>query len=309
MGVTYAFGQLGIPNGSYGYGGGYDGVGAIYVEGLSPTVEEWNPARVPYYTYYQPVLYKGLVYRLTYAWDGVTVGSPGSQVNNNGDRIWTLAAGGNFVEQLYTTFSLKGGLGPSAYQYRLAPCHTLFYSYFNNDLTGCMQRDANPVQYYQGGNPNAGGFSVDVGVGALATIPANLFKLIITNNRSHPSSDVGNLVGGIFDSLKDYPYELNGDPLGPLYHEESFTYTLTVNNWWMDPEYDASGAVNRTFTFNDLNGNPVNTVKFMWMIFIPETFLGRTYHGAFRVYKKYDNPNILIGRYELDTVTPDLLTD
>jgi len=47
----------------------------------------------------------------------------------------------------------------------------------------------------------------------------------------------------------------------------------------------------------------------MWMIFIPHTFKDRTYNGAFRVYRTPGYPNVLIERFELDTVTPDLLTD
>jgi hypothetical protein len=170
-----------------------------------------------------------------------------------------------------------------------------------------MQRDALPVQYYSGGGDPA---SLSVDVGAALSIPANLFKLVITKGASHPSSTVGTLVGGIFEDLKDYPYLSNGDPLGPLHHSESFSYTLTTDNWWMIPEYtEPSPLPTQTFTYTDKQGVTVNRVKTMWMIFIPETFLGRTYSGAFRVYEKYDNPNVLIERLELDTVTPDLNID
>ena len=298
MGVTYANGQLPLPNGAYGYGG----VGAIYVPGLSPVVEEWSASKSPYYTYGDPVVYKGLVYRLNYAWDGTTVGAPDTQVDLDGNRVWTLAISAT-QEQYYTNTALKGSVTT---QWGLRPCHTMFYTIFGSNLATCMQRDAKPKAYYTGSGDTSS-FSVDVG--AAVSVPANLFKFIATDNASHPSSDVGSLVGGIFNSLKDYPYTSSGDPLGALYHEETFTYTLEEKNWWLSPEYDDSTAGNRTFTYTNLSGGTVNRTIPFWMIFIPETFLGRTYNGAFRVYRKYDNPNVLIERFELDTVTPDLITD
>ena len=303
MGVTYANGQLPLPNGAFGYGG----VGAIYVSGLSPVVEEWSASKSPYYTYGDPVLRKGLVYYLNYAWNGSTVGPPESQVDANGNRVWSLYLGGLYIDQYYTQLKLKQLISGPATQWGLRPCHQLFYNLFGPTLSTCMQRDPLPAQYYSGGG-DTNSFSVDVG--AALSIPANLFKFVITDGASHPSSTVGTLVGGIFDSLKDYPYQSNGDPLGPLYHSESFSYTLTTDNWWMIPEYtQPSPLPTQTFTYTDKTGATANVVKEMWMVFIPETFLGRTYHGAFRVYEKYDNPNVLIARWELDSVSPDLNTD
>ena len=302
MGVTYANGQLPLPNGAYSSIAG-GGVGAIYVPGLSPEVEEWDGTRTPYYTYGEPVLRKGLVYYLNYAWNGSTVGAPESQVDVDGNRVWSLAYNGLLIDQYYTTLQLKNLLNGPTTQWGLRPCHQIFYTIFGADLATCMQRDALPKAYYSDGNS----FSVDVG--AALSIPANLFKFVATDNASHPTSNYGSIVGGIFDSLKDYPYTSTGDPLGALYHEETFTYTLEEKNWWLMPEYNDSTAGNRTFTYTDLTGGTINKTIYFWMIFIPETFLGRTYSGAFRVYKKFDNPNILIERFELDTVTPDLITD
>jgi hypothetical protein len=299
VGVSYANGQLPLPNGAYGY----SGVGAIYVPGLSPTVEEWSASKSPYYDYGDPVLRNGLVYKLNYAWDGSTIGPPESQVDLDGNRVWTLAISAT-QEQYYTNTTLKGSVTT---QWGLRPCHTMFYTIFGSNLATCMQRDSKPKAYYTG-TGDTSSFSVDVG--AAVSVPANLFKFIATDNASHPSSDVGTLVGGIFDSLKDYPYTSTGDPLGALYHEEDFSYTLTTDNWWMMPEYtEPSPLPTQTFTYTDTSGATVNRTKTMWMIFIPETFLGHTYSGAFRVYRKYDNPNVLIERFELDTVTPDLITD
>jgi hypothetical protein len=85
VGVSYANGQLPLPNGAY-----WAGIGAIYVPGLSPTVEEWSASKSPYYTYGDPVLRKGLVYYLNYAWDGTSVGPPESQVDLDGNRVWSL---------------------------------------------------------------------------------------------------------------------------------------------------------------------------------------------------------------------------
>lgn len=306
MGVTYVNGQLPLPNGAYGYGG----VGAIYVPGLSPAVEEWSASKSPYYTYGDPVLRHGLVYKLNYAWDGSTIGPPESQVDLNGNRVWSLAYGGGYVEQAFYELRLKQLQNGPTKQWGLQPCHTLFYqiytppSFTETLAIASMQKDSAPKAYY----PGSSGLSVDVG--AALSIPANLFKLVLTDNASHPSSDVGNLVGGIFDSTSHYLYRNNGEPLGALYHSESFSYTLTIDNWWMNPEYtEPSPVPTQTFTYTDTSGATVNRTKTMWMIFIPETFLGRTYNGAFRVYRKYDNPNVLIERFELDTVTPDLITD
>jgi hypothetical protein len=306
VGVSYANGQLPLPNGAYGY----SGVGAIYVPNLSPAVEEWSASKSPYYTYGDPVLRKGLVYYLNYAWDGSTVGPPESQVDVDGNRVWSLGLGGGYVEQYYSQFQLKNLLNGPAKQWALRPCHTLFYeiyarpSFTETLFDASMQKDSAPKAYYTGSS----GLSVDVGVAL--SIPANLFKLVITDGASNPSSNVGTLVGGIFDSTSYYLYQNNGDPLGALYHEETFSYTLTTANWWMMPEYtEPSTLPTQTFTYTDTYGATVNRTKTMWMIFVPETFLGRTYNGAFRVYKKYDNPNVLIERMELDSVTPDLITD
>ena len=310
MGVTYANGQLPLPNGSYGYVYPNFGVGAIYVPGLSPVVEEWSSSKSPYYTIGEPVLRKGLVYQLNYAWNGSTIGPPESQVDGGGNRVWSLSLGGGYVEQVYWQLKLKEFYNGPTTQWGLRACHTLFYrifpgpSYTETLFDASMQKDPLPKAYY----PGSEGLSVDVG--AALSIPANLFKLVITDGASHPSSNVGNLVGGIFENSPYYLYETNGDPLGPLYHSESFSYTLTTDNWWMMPEYtEPSPLPTRTFTYTDKTGATVNVVKQMWMIFIPHTFLGRTYHGAFRLYEKYDNPNVLIARWELDSVTPDLNID
>lgn len=303
MGVTYANDQLPLPNGAYGY----NGVGAIYVPGLSPVVEEWSASKSPYYTIGEPVLRKGLVYKLNYAWNGSTVGAPESQVDANGNRVWSLAYGGTLIEQYYTQLKLKELISGPRTQWGLRPCHTLFYNYFGSTLSTCMQRDPLPAQYYSGGSDPVS-FSVDVG--AEESIPANLFKFVLTSNASHPSSTIGNLVGGIFDSLKDYPYLTNGDPLGALHYSESISYTLEKKNWWMTPEYDQPDPLpTRTFTYTDLTGGTVNYTIDDWMIFVPETFIGRTYTGALRVYKKFDDPTVLIRRIELDSVSPDLNTD
>jgi hypothetical protein len=302
VGVNYANGQLPLPNGAYGY----SGVGAIYVPGLSPVVEEWSASKSPYYTYGDPVLRKGLVYYLNYAWDGSTVGPPESQVDGSGNRVWSLYYNGLVIEQFYYQIQLKNFYSGPAVQWGLRPCHTLFYRLFGNFLETCMQKDPLPKAYYDDG---LGITSLSVDVGAALSIPSNLFKFVITDGASHPSSDVANLVGRLFDSTSHYLYH-NGEPLGALYHSESFSYTLTTDNWWMMPEYtEPSPLPTQTFTYTDTSGATVNRTKTMWMIFIPETFLGRTYHGAFRVYRKYDNPNVLIERMELDSVTPDLLTD
>lgn len=295
--------ELPLPNGAYGYGG----VGAIYAPGLSPIVEEWSASKSPYYTYGDPVVYKGLVYKLNYAWDGTTVGAPDSQVDVNGNRVWTLAIDAGSHEQYYDNLHLKD----SSNWYFLTPCHTLFYTnytYGGNTRTlfeHSLQRDSKPKPYYTGSG-DIGSFSVDVG--AALSIPSNLYKLVITNNAQNSSSTVGNLVGGIFEYLKDFPYTTAGDPLGTLLHETAITYTLAEKNWWMTPEYDDSIIPTLTVTFT-VDGVTYNRTVNLWMIFVPETFLGRTYTGAYRVYRPYGSSTGMIERIELDTVTPDLITD
>jgi len=296
VGVTYASGQLPLPNGAYGYGG----VGAIYVPGLSPVVEEWSASKSPYYTYGDPVLRNGLVYYLNGAWNGSTIGPPESQVDGGGNRVWSLAYGGTLVEQNYDRLKLKEVVSGPATQWGLRGCHTLMHGAGGGIFEASMQKDSAPAAY----GTTSTCFSVDVG--AATSTPANLFKLVITRGGSHPSADVGNLVGGIFEYLKDYP----DASLGAVYYSSSINYTLTTDNWWMNPEYtEPSPLPTQTFTYTDTSGATINRTKTMWMIFIPETFLGRTYNGAFRVYRSASNPNVLIERMELDTVTPDLNID
>ena len=309
MGVTYANGQLPLPNGAYGY----SGVGAIYLPGWSPVVEEWSASKSPYYTYGEAVLRNGLVYYLNYAWNGSTIGAPESQVDGGGNRVWSLWSGGTKIEQYYDQVQLKNLTNGPRIQWGLRGCHALMYDNYIYDgavetlFDHSMERDPKPAAYFTSSG-DISSFSVDVG--AELSIPSNLFKFVLTSGGNHPSSTIGNLVGGIFDSLKDYPYLTNGDPLGALHYSESISYTLEEKNWWMTPEYDAPTPLpTRTFTYTNLTGGTVNRTIDDWMIFIPETFIGRTYTGAFRVYKKYDDPTVLIERIELDSVTPDLTTD
>ena len=307
MGVSYANGQLPLPNGAY-----WAGTGAIYVPGLSPTVEEWSASKSPYYTYGDPVLRKGLVYYLNYAWDGSTVGPPESQVDVDGNRVWSLKPDGESIgagNQVYFNLALKAD---RTRLWGLIACHRLFYEYytyggrtvtlFEHGLT----KDTLPKAYYDNGYEPLSSYSVTVGANGIST---DFFKLIITHNSNFPYGGGANTAIGIFDSLKDFPYQTNGQGLGTLYHEESISYTLAEKNWWLKPEYDDSSAANRTFTYTDTSGGTVNRTINMWMVFVPETLLGRTYAGAFRVYRKIGFPNILIERFELDSITPIFSND
>jgi hypothetical protein len=96
-----------------------------------------------------------------------------------------------FLEQYYNQLQLKNLLSGPATQWGLRPCHQLFYNLFGSTLSTCMQRDPLPAQYYSGGGDPA---SLSVDVGAALSIPANLFKFVITDGASHPSSTVGTLV-------------------------------------------------------------------------------------------------------------------
>jgi len=303
VGVSYANGQLPLPNGAYGAG-----IGAIYVPGLSPAVEEWSASKSPYYTYGDPVLRKGLVYYLNYAWDGSTVGPPESQVDVDGNRVWTLAPAGDnmgITEQLYSNQSLKTN---KTKWWGLFACHKLFdtgYTYSGKSLTlfeHGLTKDSMPKAYYNYTTEPVRSYSVQVGANG---IPTDFYKFIITNNGTYPYLGATNTVLGIFNTLKDFPYQTNGEGLGALYYSESISYTLTEDNWWLKPEYnEPSPLPTRTFTYTDTSGATVNRTINNWMTFVPETLLGRTYAGAFRVYRKIGFPNILIERFELDSVTP-----
>jgi len=304
VGVTYANGQLPLPNGAYGYGG----VGAIYVPGLSPTVEEWSASKSPYYTYGDPVLRKGLVYYLNYAWDGSTVGPPESQVDAYGNRVWSLKPDGESIgagNQVYFNLALKAD---RTRRWGLIACHRLFYENYTYDgrtvtlFEHGLTKDTLPKAYYDNGYEPLSSYSVTVGANGIST---DFFKLIITHNTTYPYDGATNTAIGIFDTLKDFPYQTSGEGLGALYHSESISYTLTEDNWWLKPEYNpASPLPTRTFTYTDTSGATVNRTINNWMTFVPETLLGRTYSGAFRVYRKIGFPNILIERFELDSVTP-----
>jgi hypothetical protein len=310
VGVTYANGQLPLPNGAYSVAAG-GGIGAIYVPGLSPSVEEWSASKSPYYTYGDPVLRKGLVYYLNYAWDGSTVGPPESQVDAYGNRVWSLKPDGDngAYDQIYSNLALKAN---RTRLWGLLACHRLFYenytyggktvSLFEHGLS----KDSMPKAYYNYTTEPVRSYSVSVGANG---IPTDFYKLIITHNTNFPFGGATNTALGIFDSLKDFPYQTSGEGLGALYYSESISYTLEQKNWWLQPEYDDSSAVNRTFTYTDTSGGTVNRTISIWMAFVPETLLGRTYSGAFRVYRKIGFPNTLIERFELDSITPLFSTD
>ena len=307
MGVTYANGQLPLPNGAYGY------TGAIYVPSLSPVVEEWSASKSPYYTYGDPVLCHGLVYYLNYAWDGTTIGAPESQVDLNGNRVWSLKPdgdGGGVTDQVYSNQALKSN---KTRKWGLLACHKLFdtnYTYSGRTVSlfeHGLQKDSMPVQYYNYTTEPLRSYSVEVGANG---IPTDFYKLIITNANTYPFGGTTNTAIGIFDSLKDFPYQTSGEGLGALYHSESISYTLTEDNWWLKPEYNPSSPLpTRTFTYTDTFGSTVNRTINNWMVFVPETLLGRTYSGAFRVYRKIGFPNVLIERFELDSITPTFSTD
>lgn len=307
MGVTYANGQLPLPNGAYGY------TGAIYVPSLSPVVEEWSASKSPYYTYGDPVLRHGLVYKLNYAWDGSTIGPPESQVDLDGNRVWSLAINENGNEQFYSNTRLKNLFNGPYNFWGLLAAHSLFnvnYTYAGRTVSlfeHALTKDSMPKAYYDNGYEPLSSFSVYVGANGISS---DFFKFIITRNRTYPYDGATNTAIGIFDSLKDFPYQTNGEGLGALYHSESISYTLTEDNWWLKPEYNPSSPLpTRTFTYTDTSGATVNRTINNWMIFVPETLLGRTYSGAFRVYRKIGFPNVLIERFELDSITPTFSTD
>jgi hypothetical protein len=252
------------------------------------------------------------VYYLNYAWDGSSIGAPESQVDAFGNRVWSLKPdsdnNGN-TEQLYSNQALKQ---TKTRKWGLFACHKLFdtgYTYSGRSISlfeHGLSKDSMPKAYYNYTTEPLRSYSVSVGANG---IPTDFYKFIISHNTNYPYSGGTTTAIGIFDSLKDFPYRTNGEALGALYYSEAISYTLTTANWWLQPEYDASGASNRTFTYTDTSGATVNRTISMWMVFIPETFLGRTFTGAFRVYRRAGYPTQLIERFELDSVTPNLITD
>jgi hypothetical protein len=309
-----------FPNGAYGTYNSEDGtrgIGPVYVDGNIP---EWSASASPYYTIGQAVKHKGLVYKLNYNWDGTTVGSPSNQVDANGIRVWTLLCTNyptqnapRIVEPLgyidYKNNKLKQSTIKPYWQayHGIAPAHDLFERALWKDDSGQYTQtllslactvEKSPLKSAQ----LQPGIFDDIEVqsfnfNSANNIDSKLFG-IVTSSCVQPTVAVGAgsaAPSGIFDFYKNFKKNYDLLDIGTLYYEKSYSYTLAITDWRLHPEYDATAygpsvTVNWSYTNSSGNTQTVNdTYSTLKMIFRAETFLGRTYTGAYRVYVKNDS--------------------
>jgi len=326
-----------FPNGAYGTYNSEDGtrgVGPVYVEGYIP---EWSASASPYYNRSQQVRYKGLVYGLNYNWDGSTVGPPDSQVDANGIRVWTLLCSNyptnnapRIVEPLgyidYKNNKIKQSTIKPYWQayHGIAPAHDLFErALWKDDYGGYTQTllslactvEKSPLKSAE----LQPGIFDDVEVQSFNfnganNIDSKLFG-IVTSSCVAPSVAVGAgsaSPSGIFDFYKNFKKNYDLSDVGTLYYEAPYSYTLAITDWTLHPEYNATAygpsiTVNCSYTDSHGHTQTINdTYSELKMRFGAETFLGRTYTGAYRVYVK--NDSIAAARWELDSVSPDMRT-
>ena len=326
-----------FPNGAYNTYNSEDGtrgIGAIYVEGNIP---EWSSSASPYYNRSQQVRHKGLVYGLNYNWDGVTVGPPDSQVDANGIRVWTLLCT-NYptlnaphpVEPLgyidYKNNKIKQSTIKPYWQayHGIAPAHDLFERALWKDDSGQYTQTLLSLACTIEKSPLKSaelrpGIFDDIEVqsfnfNSANNIDSKLFG-IVTSSCVQPTVAIGAGSAsptGIFDFYKNFKKNYDLSDIGTLYYEKSYTYTLAITDWRLHPEYDATAygpSVTVNWSYTDSHGTTqtVNdTYSTLKMTFQAETFLGRTYSGAYRVYIKNDNVSAI--RWELDSVSPDMRT-
>jgi len=314
-----------FPNGAYGG----DGIGPVYVDGNIP---EWSASASPYYTIGQAVKHKGLVYKLNYNWDGTTVGSPSNQVDSNNVRVWTLQSVGNNstigIRVKYTnadsTFyyvasqdgftSLKPGWN---YWHNVTSAHYLVFegTFYNNQtssgtgknlltLGSTFEVSSLKTNFSNIYNLDSISFNSENG------IDSKMFGFVTSSCGLGSTSEGRTNPQGVFKYYGNFKKNTNLTNIGTLYYEAPITYTLTTKDWVMSPEWDETETtplhINYTFTDPDGNETTVDETIQLKMKFGAETFLGRTYSGAYRVYVKDGYISEL--RYELDSVSPDMRT-
>ena len=326
-----------FPNGAYGTYNSEDGtrgIGPVYVDGNIP---EWSSSASPYYNRSQQVRHKGLVYGLNYNWDGVTVGPPNSQVDGNGIRVWTLLCTNyptpnapRIVEPLgyidYKNNKIKQSVIKPYWQayHGIAPAHDLFERALWKDDSGQYTQtllslactvEKSPLKSAQ----LLPGIFDDIEVQSFNfnganNIDSKMFGFV-TSSCVQPTVTVGAgsaAPSGIFDFYGNFKKYYDLTDIGTLYYEQAYSYTLATTDWRLHPEYDATAygpSITVNWSYTDSNGTTqtVNdTYSTLKMIFRAETFLGRTYTGAYRVYVK--NGNVSAIRWELDTVSPNMRT-
>jgi hypothetical protein len=325
-----------FPDGSYGnYNSETEGrgLGPVNVSGI----EEWSAGKSPYYVIGQAVSFKGLVYALNYNWDGTTVGSPGSQVDANGVRVWTLQCDNYLVggQQFEMGYRPTFGTGASAY-YNLNFETTIirYWNYWHN-ISSAHSTVFEQVKYKASGESGFGrtlltlASTVEIPPVNNAFGPSNPYFQSINFNDANGidnkmffflTSSCGHTNGsgpwsspwGIFEYYGCFKKGTSMEDIGTLYYEAPYSYTLATTDWRLSPEYDETSygpSLSVNWSYTDKNGRTTTvnaTNNTMKMRFGAETFLGRTYTGAYRVYVKDGLLSEI--RMELDTVTPDMRT-
>lgn len=330
-----------FPSGAYNTFGddGTKGLGPVNVSGI----EEWSADKSPYYTIGEAVSFKGLVYKLNFNWDGTTVGSPGSQVDADGIRVWTLQCDN------YNTGDMPDVMGyrlkvinsdvinsDSTFYYKNLGTQSIkkYWNFWHNITSA--HGDVFELTNYRA----AGEYGVGRNLMTLASvveinpvkIPPNEllreFQSISFNDANgidnkmfgFVTSSSGNVQvfnpitspTGVFFYYGNFKKKLNLTDVGTLHYSAPYSYTLSTADWVVNPEWNATSygpSLSVNWTYTDKNGitQGVNdTYSTLKMRFAAETFLGRTYTGAYRVYVKDGLVSDI--RMELDSVSPDMRT-
>jgi len=325
-----------FPSGAYNTFGddGTRGLGPVNVSGI----QEWSAGKSPYYAIGDAVSFNGLVYKLNYNWDGTTVGSPGSQVDADGVRVWTLDCSNyntgvqfnvmgyrNKITNSDSTFYYRSELNSSIknywnYWHNITSAHATVFELTQyksstesgagrNLLTLASVVEINPVKHTAGSTSRE---FQSINFNNANGIDNKMFGFVTSS--CGQSDGVASYLSpyGVFQFYGNFKYDLSLTDVGTLYYEVLFSYTLATTDWKLSPEYNATAygpSVTINWTYTAPSGTTYGesrTVSNLKMRFAGETFLGRTYSGAYRIYIKDNVPSE--GRWELDTVTPDMRT-
>jgi hypothetical protein len=322
-----------FPDGSYGnYNSDTQGqgLGPVNVSGIA----EWSASKSPYYAVGDAVSFKGLIYKLNRNWDGTTVGSPGSQVDADGIRVWTLQCD-NYTERLQQFpigYYFKVINSDSTFYYKI-DLNTSIKAYWNywHNITSAhavvfeLRNYKSSTESGTGRNLLTLGSTIEFstikeGVLEYQSINFNDANGIDNKMFGFVTSSAGRVFTfagytsptGIFEYYGNYKKTLQMTDVGTLYYEAPYSYTLSTADWILNPEWNATSygpSLTINWTYTAPNGTVYGentTVSNLKMRFGAETFLGRTYTGAYRIYIKDNIPSS--GRYELDSVSPDMRT-
>ena len=310
--------------------------------GTYPSSIAWSASKSPYYSIGDLVEYKGLLYRLNYNWDGTTVGSPDSQVDANGVRVWTLAVGTDenilTQNQSFEMGTRTKTINPdSSFYYHFSPETSIkrYWNFWHNIssahsvvfeilpyktdaesgngrtlLDFASTAEISPINTIYGDDvKNFQSINFDDANG----IDNKMFGFLTSSCGHSDASGPWGSPWGIFSYYGGFKKKLDLSDVGTLYYEVAVTYTLTTADWKLSPEFNETAygspvTINWTYT-SPTTGTTYGengTVSNLKMTFANETFLGRTYTGAYRIYIKDNLPSD--GRWELDTVSPDMRT-